>query len=48
MPLTDTAARQAKPTEKARKMTDGGGPYLLVNLQGKYWRWDCRRGTARR
>lgn len=39
MPLTDTAIRQAKTTDKARKMTDGGGLYLLVNQQGKYWRW---------
>lgn len=32
MPLTDTACRQAKPTDKARKLADGGGLYLLLNL----------------
>ena len=48
MPLTDTAIRQAKPTDKARKMTDGGGLYLLVNQQGKYWRWDYRFAGKRK
>ncbi|MEE2833336.1 MAG: Arm DNA-binding domain-containing protein, partial [Candidatus Latescibacterota bacterium] len=24
---------------KAHKLRDGGGLYLLVNEQGKYWRW---------
>lgn len=38
MPLTDTAVRQAKPTEKPRKLSDSGGLYLLVNKARKYWR----------
>lgn len=48
MPLTDTACRQAKPTDKARKLADGGGLYLLVNLVGKYWRMDYRYGGKRK
>lgn len=48
MPLTDTAIRQAKPTDKPRKLTDGGGLYLLINLQGKYWRWDYRHAGKRK
>lgn len=31
MPLTDTAIRAAKPTDKPRKLSDGGGLFLLVN-----------------
>lgn len=42
MPLTDTAVRQAKPTETPRKIADGAGLYLLVNQAGKYWRWKYR------
>lgn len=42
MPLTDTVIRQAKPSEKPRKLADGGGLYLLVNQTGKYWRWKYR------
>lgn len=39
MPLTDTACKNAKPTEKARKMADGGGLFLLVQpTGGKLWR----------
>lgn len=48
MPLTDTACRQAKPTDKARKLTDGDGLYLLVNQTGKYWRMDYRYGGKRK
>lgn len=44
MPLTDTAVRQAKPTEKPIKLADGNGLYLLVNQTGKYWRWNYRTG----
>lgn len=44
MPLTDTAVRQAKPTEKPRKLSDSGGLYLLVNKAGRYWRWKYRHG----
>ena len=39
MPLTDTAIRHAKPSNKARKMFDGGGLYLEVSPSGgKWWR----------
>jgi integrase len=48
MPLTDTAIRQAKPTEKPRKLADAAGMYLLINKTGKYWRWDYRHGDKRR
>lgn len=37
--LTDIACRSAKPTEKQKKLTDGGGLYLLVLPSGgKSWR----------
>jgi hypothetical protein len=42
MPLTDTAVRNAKPSSKPYKLTDGGGLYLLVNTARKYWRFDYR------
>lgn len=45
MPLTDTAARNAKasPEGKDIKLADGGGMYLLVKSSGaKYWRLDYR------
>jgi integrase len=43
MPLTATAVKQAKPREKAYKLFDGGGLYLLVNPNGsKYWRYKYR------
>jgi hypothetical protein len=36
MPLTDTAARAAKPRDKDKeyKLADGGGLYLLVTPSG--------------
>lgn len=43
MPLTDTAIRNAKPAEKARKLFDGGGLYLEVAPSGgKWWRLKYR------
>lgn len=43
MPLTDTAIRNAKPSEKPRKLADGGGMYLEVNPRGgKWWRLKYR------
>lgn len=43
MKLTDTEIRKAKSTEKAYRMTDGGGLYLLVTpAGGKLWRWKYR------
>lgn len=39
MPLTDTACKNAKPSDKPRKMADGGGLFLLVQpTGGKLWR----------
>lgn len=39
MPLTDTAIRAAKPAEKAQKLFDGKGLYLLITPSGtKSWR----------
>ena len=39
MPLTDTAIRNAKPAEKAAKLSDGGGLFLLIQPGGtKLWR----------
>ncbi len=43
MPLTNLAARQAKPAEKPRKFFDGKGLFLLVHPNGsKYWRLKYR------
>jgi len=43
MPLSDTAIRNAKPTEKPYKMPDEKGMYLLVHPNGgKYFRLDYR------
>jgi integrase len=40
MPLTDTAIRAAKPSEKQQKLFDGNGLYLLVFPSGsKVWRF---------
>ncbi len=40
MLLTDTKVRTAKPKEKAYKLSDGRGLYLLVHPNGsKYWRF---------
>lgn len=43
MPLTDTALRAAKPTEKAQKLFDGNGLYLMITPTGtKSWRLKYR------
>jgi integrase len=43
MPLTDTAIKKLKPTDKPVKVSDGKGLYLLVNTNGsKLWRWKYR------
>lgn len=45
MPLTDTAARNAKPRAKPYKLTDGAGLYLEVMPTGaRYWRMRYRHG----
>ncbi|MEC5383088.1 integrase arm-type DNA-binding domain-containing protein [Aurantimonas sp. C2-6-R+9] len=39
MPLTDTSIKATKPSEKPRKLSDGGGLYLQVQpTGGKHWR----------
>jgi integrase len=41
--LTELTVRQAKPPGKVRKLSDGGGMYLLLHPNGsKYWRLDYR------
>jgi len=47
MALTDTAIRNAKPTEKPVKLTDGGGLYLLLKPNGSRW-WGTRISSAAR
>ena len=43
MPLTDRAIKALKPSEKPRKVSDGGGLYLLVHPNGsRYWRLKYR------
>lgn len=45
MPLTDIAIKQAKPSEKARRMADSQGLYLEISPSGgKLWRWKYRFG----
>jgi len=45
MPLSDTGIRKAKPTDKAQKLADGGGLYLLLNPSGsRWWRLKYRYG----
>lgn len=49
MPLTDAACRTAKPSEKAYKISDGGGLYLFVQPSGsRLWRMDYAFDTKRR
>lgn len=43
MPLTDIAVRQARPRDRAYKLTDGRGLTLLVQPTGaKWWRYRYR------
>ncbi|MFO1256522.1 MAG: integrase arm-type DNA-binding domain-containing protein [Sphingomonadaceae bacterium] len=45
MPLTEIAAKNAKPREQAFKLSDGGGLFLLVQPNGsKLWRMKYRFG----
>ncbi len=47
--LTDTACRNAKPSEKPRKLADSGGLYLLISPTGsRLWRCDYRLDGKRR
>ena len=48
MPLSDTAIKNAKPTDKPYKMQDEKGMYLLVhNNGGKYFRYNYRFNNKR-
>jgi integrase len=48
MSLTDTAVKNAKPEDKARKLSDGGGLYLLIKPTGyKSWKYDFRLDNTR-
>jgi len=42
--LTDTAVKSAKldKDQKQKKLTDGGGLYLLILKSGKYWRYNYK------
>ncbi|HTY48906.1 MAG TPA: Arm DNA-binding domain-containing protein, partial [Steroidobacteraceae bacterium] len=43
--LTDTQLRGLKPSDRARKLSDGGGLYLQVAPNGgRYWRYNYRFG----
>ena len=43
MPLTETAIKALKPSDKEIKVADAGGLYLLVHPNGsKYWRLKYR------
>ena len=45
MPLTDTAVRSAKPTDKPVKLFDERGLFLLIApAGGKWWRFRYRFG----
>src|SRR5690554_1366314 len=47
--LTDAAVRNAKPRDKAFKLSDGAGLYLLVRPNGtKAWRFDYRFANKRK
>jgi len=48
MPLTDTAVKNAKAEDKPRKLSDGGGLYLLIKPTGyKSWKYDFRLDSTR-
>ncbi len=49
MALTAIDVKNAKAGDKPRKLTDGGGLYLLLHPNGaKYWRLDYRHGEKRK
>ncbi len=46
--LTELTVRKAASREKAYKLSDGGGLYLLVTTTGhRYWRMDYRFAEKR-
>jgi integrase len=49
MALTDTRIRNAKPTAKPYKLSDGGGLYVIITPdEARYWRMDYRFAGKRR
>lgn len=49
MALSDTAIRNAKPTDKPVRLSDDGGLYLLLNPNAsKWWRFDYRFAGKRK
>ncbi|MCB1689386.1 MAG: integrase arm-type DNA-binding domain-containing protein [Halioglobus sp.] len=47
--LTATQVKQAQPGEKARKLSDGQGLYLLIQPNGaRYWRYNYRYAGKRK
>ncbi len=45
MPLTDTALRNAKPSQKPLKLFDSGGLFMILNPNGgRWWRFKYRFG----
>ncbi|WP_052452582.1 tyrosine-type recombinase/integrase [Noviherbaspirillum autotrophicum] len=48
MPLRDMDVRNAKASDKPRKLADERGLYLLINSAGKYWRFDYRFNGKRK
>ncbi len=46
MKLTDTSCKNAKPSEKSRKLSDGAGLYLeAMPNSARYWRLKYRFGS---
>jgi len=49
MPLTDVVCRKIKSSPRPRKLSDGGGLYLLVDPKGgRYWRLAYRFGAKQK
>lgn len=49
MAVTDTALKAAKPGLRPKKISDGGGLFLLIQPSGaKLWRWSYRYGGRQR
>ena len=47
-PLTDIQVKNAEKKAKDDRLTDGGGMYFLINVDGaKYWRTDYRLNDRR-
>ena len=47
MALTDLAVKKAKPTEKAYKLSDSAGMFILVSPSGaKLWRLKYRYASS--